>query len=185
MKAERLAGWICGFEGKFFCFTNLYATLSPQFKCFFKSPISINLGRTATGPSNVTVQYSLDGFATAGTTCLNNVTVSSTSTSALNTFALTSLPSGAFSSKITFRIWAYYSGGGYVRFNNFVINGNVLANDKLGYDLIKFAAVLKHHCQICAEDPNAWHTRSGFCSHNKENLTEKIEEIKNSNEILL
>lgn len=41
----------------------------------------------------------------------------------------------------------------------------VLANDRLGYDLIKFLAVLVHPCQKCAEDPKAWHTRSAFCPH--------------------
>lgn len=42
-----------------------------------------------------------------------------------------------------------------------------LANDKLGYDCIRVIAVLTHHCQICAEDPEAWHTRAGFCEHVK------------------
>lgn len=40
-----------------------------------------------------------------------------------------------------------------------------LANDALGYELQQVAAILSHHCQICAEDPKAWHTRSGFCDH--------------------
>lgn len=42
-----------------------------------------------------------------------------------------------------------------------------LANDKLGYDVIKFLAILIHPCQICAESPEEWHTRSGFCPHRK------------------
>jgi hypothetical protein len=40
-----------------------------------------------------------------------------------------------------------------------------LANDPLGYELQQVAAILSHHCQKCAEDPRAWHTRSAFCSH--------------------
>lgn len=40
-----------------------------------------------------------------------------------------------------------------------------LANDHLGYKVIKFAAILAHPCQKCAEDPNAWWTRSAFCEH--------------------
>lgn len=42
-----------------------------------------------------------------------------------------------------------------------------LANDKLGYDCIYVLAVLTHHCQKCAVDPKAWHTRAGFCPHKK------------------
>jgi len=42
-----------------------------------------------------------------------------------------------------------------------------LAADVEGYNLQKLAAVLCHPCQICAEDPEAWHTRSGFCPHLK------------------
>ncbi len=33
--------------------------------------------------------------------------------------------------------------------------------------LQEIAAILSHPCQQCAEDPNAWHTRSGFCEHRK------------------
>ncbi len=40
-----------------------------------------------------------------------------------------------------------------------------LAGDKDGYTLIQFAAILSHHCQKCATDPNAWWTRPGFCDH--------------------
>ena len=40
-----------------------------------------------------------------------------------------------------------------------------LGNDDAGYRLQQIAAVLSHHCQQCAEDPKAWHTRSGFCPH--------------------
>jgi len=40
-----------------------------------------------------------------------------------------------------------------------------LANDVLGYKIIQLSAILSHHCQICAEDTNAWHTRPAFCEH--------------------
>ena len=43
--------------------------------------------------------------------------------------------------------------------------GNTLANDEAGYNLVRMAAVLSHPCQECATDPNAWHTRTAFCSH--------------------
>lgn len=48
---------------------------------------------------------------------------------------------------------------------NMFYNGNTLANDTLGYDCIRVLAVLNHPCQLCAEDPEAWHTRAAFCSH--------------------
>lgn len=50
------------------------------------------------------------------------------------------------------------------RTNNFS-NSMQLANDRLGYDCIRMLAVMTHRCQICAEDKDAWHTRSGFCTH--------------------
>lgn len=40
-----------------------------------------------------------------------------------------------------------------------------LANDVDGYSCIQLLAVLTHHCQKCAEDPKAWHTRAAFCPH--------------------
>ena len=40
-----------------------------------------------------------------------------------------------------------------------------LANDTDGYDLQRIVAILAHPCQQCAEDVNAWHTRSAFCEH--------------------
>lgn len=42
---------------------------------------------------------------------------------------------------------------------------STLAGDSEGYGLIKLAAILTHHCQTCAIDPNEWHTRAGFCPH--------------------
>jgi len=51
-----------------------------------------------------------------------------------------------------------------IRTRNFT-NEMQLANDKLGYDCIRLLAIWIHPCQICAEDPKEWHTRSGFCPH--------------------
>ena len=47
-------------------------------------------------------------------------------------------------------------------------HGNrTLANDTDLYSALQFAAVLCHPCQSCSEDKNAWHTRRGFCGHDK------------------
>lgn len=43
-----------------------------------------------------------------------------------------------------------------------------LASDPDGYALIQLAAILSHPCQECAEDKEAWHTRTAFCKHKKE-----------------
>lgn len=43
----------------------------------------------------------------------------------------------------------------------------LLAGDP-AYKCVELAAILGHPCQICSEDPNAWHTRSGFCPHKGE-----------------
>ena len=40
-----------------------------------------------------------------------------------------------------------------------------LANDPEGYALQQIAAVFAHPCQECATSLEAWHTRSGFCTH--------------------
>jgi hypothetical protein len=45
------------------------------------------------------------------------------------------------------------------------VEGGMLASDDDGYALFRLGAVLSHHCQACAEDPGAWHTRSAFCEH--------------------
>ena len=42
---------------------------------------------------------------------------------------------------------------------------STLASDSGGYTIVKLTALLGHSCQTCAEDKNAWHTRSGFCPH--------------------
>lgn len=43
-----------------------------------------------------------------------------------------------------------------------------LAGDEDGYALIRLAALLNHKCQQCAEDHEAWHTRSAYCPHEKQ-----------------
>ena len=48
--------------------------------------------------------------------------------------------------------------------------GRTLAGDKDGYALQEIAAILCHPCQRCAENINAWHTRTGFCDHKQDNL---------------
>lgn len=87
------------------------------------SSVTFGAGATSTGPQKLQVQYSLDGFGTAGTTALGES--ANTNTSTLTTFTLTSFPS-ATTSTITFRIWGYSaSGTGNFRLNNVVINGTV------------------------------------------------------------
>ena len=50
------------------------------------------------------------------------------------------------------------------RTDNFASH-KTLANDVDGYKVIQMVAVLCHPCQFCAEDKDAWHTRSAFCEH--------------------
>lgn len=42
---------------------------------------------------------------------------------------------------------------------------HTLAGDADGYALQQIAAVFSHPCQKCATSLEAWHTRSGFCTH--------------------
>jgi hypothetical protein len=46
--------------------------------------MSFKFGRTSTGPTAVTVQYSLDNFNTNGTTIVNNQSITSTATNSLD-----------------------------------------------------------------------------------------------------
>lgn len=86
--------------------------------------VTIRLGRTALGPVWFTAQYSLDGFATAGTSA-GTGTLSSESTSALDRFTL-SVPANTQSGTVTYRVWGHdASGTGNMRFNNFRIHGSV------------------------------------------------------------
>ena len=90
------------------------------------SSLTFNAGRTSTGPSLIQVQYSLDGFATAGTTALGQT--ANSNTTSLTQFSITALPP-ATSNTITFRIWGYgASSTGNFRLNNIVINGTVVSN---------------------------------------------------------
>lgn len=69
-----------------------------------------------------------------------------------------------------------------IRTDNF---SKVLVRDVDGYKLIQLSAILDHHCQICAEDTEAWHTRGGFCKHTQEekqsrsNSNERLYKINN------
>jgi len=75
------------------------------------------------------VQFSLDGFATAGTTIINGGPVTSTSTGALNPLSASSGLPSAFTGTLTIRIWGHdASGTGNLRFNNFRVNGTVSAS---------------------------------------------------------
>ena len=46
--------------------------------------------------------------------------------------------------------------------------GRTLAGDQDGYALQEIASILAHPCQKCAENVQAWHTRTGFCTHKKD-----------------
>ena len=91
------------------------------------SGFSFDAGRTSAGPAKVDVQYSLDGFATAGTSILSGATNANIST--LTTIAAnTNLPISNTTNAITFRIWGYNaSGTGNFRINNISISGSVSA----------------------------------------------------------
>jgi phosphatidylserine/phosphatidylglycerophosphate/cardiolipin synthase-like enzyme len=94
------------------------------------SSLTFKAGRTSTGPQLLQVQYSLDGFATAGTTALGET--ANANTSALTQFTLTALPP-VTSSTVTFRIWGYgASGTGNFRLNNIVVNGTVVSTSVQG-----------------------------------------------------
>jgi len=62
------------------------------------------------------------------------------------------------------RYWARFLQEEEERLNGFD-SRECLANDKIGYKVIQLMAIMTHHCQKCAVDPKAWHTRSGFCDH--------------------
>lgn len=89
------------------------------------SSITLDAGRTASGPENFRVQYSMDDFATAGTDA-GTFSVG-TSTTSLTTHTLIGLPTSNVSGTITFRIWGYNDGvssvSGNFRINNIIING--------------------------------------------------------------
>ncbi len=92
------------------------------------SSFTFDAGRSATGPQSITVQYSLDAFATAGTTILNGAVNSNTSS--LSSFsANTNLPIAATTGTITFRIWGYgATSTGNFRINNIAIGGTTSAS---------------------------------------------------------
>lgn len=62
--------------------------------------------------------------------------------------------------------WVEFMESERVRTNDFSAH-RVLAGDKDLYNLLQMLSILDHPCQQCAEDKDAWWTRSSFCSHNK------------------
>lgn len=90
------------------------------------SELSFRFGRTSTGPTAVTIQYSLDGFTTAGTTLVSGAAISSELTTALDAVSTTSNLPAATTQTVTIRIWGHNaSGTGNLRFNNFRAFGTV------------------------------------------------------------
>lgn len=92
------------------------------------SALSFKFGRTAAGPTAVTIAWSDDGFDENIQYILQNASVSSTSTSTLDSLgASNNLPSNT-SNTITIRIWGHNaSGTGNLRFNNFRVFGTLTA----------------------------------------------------------
>ncbi|MFN3941010.1 MAG: beta strand repeat-containing protein [Flavobacterium sp.] len=91
------------------------------------SEIRLRFGRTANGPQQVTVQYSLDAFATAGITMLSNGAVTSEDANNLNSFSITTGLPTSVTGTLTVRIWGHNaSSTGNLRFNNFRVFGTVL-----------------------------------------------------------
>lgn len=66
-----------------------------------------------------------------------------------------------------FNYWVDFLEAEKFRTENFA-GHKILANDKEGYQAIQLSAILKHPCQKCAVDPQAWHTRFAFCNHKEE-----------------
>ncbi len=92
------------------------------------SEISMRFGRTSAGPTQVSVQWSTDAFASAGTTILSGGTVSSELVNSLNFFSMTSNLPATTTNTITIRIWGHNaSGTGNLRFNDFRVYGTVSA----------------------------------------------------------
>jgi 2-keto-4-pentenoate hydratase len=83
---------------------------------------------SASGPQTLDVQYSLNGFGTAGTTCLAGWSNTNSTGTSLTTATLTSVPAST-TNTITFRIYGYNAGStvGNFKINNLVINGTVTA----------------------------------------------------------
>ncbi|MBD3748267.1 MAG: T9SS type A sorting domain-containing protein [Sphingobacteriales bacterium] len=86
------------------------------------SSISFDAGRTTSGPQTIEAQYSLDGFATAGTSF---GTYGNTNTSSLTTFSNSSLSLTINNgTTLTIRLWGYAaSSTGNFRLNNIIIGG--------------------------------------------------------------
>ncbi|MDA9554780.1 T9SS type A sorting domain-containing protein [Pelobium sp.] len=116
-------------SGKFWEFS----ITSNSGKSMLLSSVTFEAGRTASGPPSIQVQYSFDGFSTAG---INAGTFTTSNTTTLDAFSLTNLPSSSLTGTVTFRIWGYgASSTGNFRINNITING---ATSTLPISLISF-----------------------------------------------
>lgn len=102
-------------------------TISPQNSFSLTiSSLSFRFGRTSAGPTKVAIRWSDDDFVSF-TTILYNATVTSTATGALDAFTISQqLPQNS-TVPIKVRIWAYESGTGNLRFNNFRVFGTLTA----------------------------------------------------------
>lgn len=90
------------------------------------SALRFRLGRTTAGPTAVTIAWSDDGFDENIQYLLQNGGITSTSTSLLDSFNLTSNLPSTTSNTITIRIWGHNaSGTGNLRFNNFRVFGSL------------------------------------------------------------
>lgn len=91
--------------------------------------LSLRVGRTAAGAQAATIQWSLDGFTTAGTTA-SSFSINSTDVNSLDPVSVGSgnLPAGNVSDSVTFRIFGYdATGTGNFRLNNVAFSGSVSA----------------------------------------------------------
>jgi len=88
------------------------------------SNISIELGRTDTGPNLFQLQYSLDGF-NSNSFSIKDGEITSTDADKLDVIS-SSLPLDSVSGTLTFRIWAYDAPStGNLRFNDFQLYGTI------------------------------------------------------------
>lgn len=90
------------------------------------SEVLFGAGRTAAGPQKTTLQYSLDGFTTAGNTLLSGGDINSTAANNLDSFTITSSLPAVTTEAVTFRLWGYAaSGTGNYRIDDVLVNGTV------------------------------------------------------------
>lgn len=124
-------GYATGWNQEAFSTTGKYLEFSltpqPGYQINLSS-LGFRFGRTLSGPTQVTIQYSLSNFVLRGLPLLENAPVISLSANNLDDFQLpvAGLPPEAISSRITFRIWGHdATGSGSLKFNNFTVTGSV------------------------------------------------------------